>query len=198
MTIPIEHITGLILAGGRGSRMGGVDKGLQNHRGLPLAMHALLRLQPQVGELMINANRNLGAYESFGVPVWPDVLADFAGPLAGFMAGMEHAFTPWLVSVPCDSPDFPDDLVARLAQAASDADAQIAMPVTVEDGERRTQPVFCLMQTQLLESLVAYTQGGGRKIDAWTAQHRVIEVPFDDPRAFFNANTLAELQQLQR
>jgi len=195
--IPPEHITGLILAGGRASRMGGVDKGLQNHRGLPLALHALLRLQPQVGELIINANRNLGAYESFGVPVWPDVLADFAGPLAGFMAGMEHATTPWLISVPCDSPDFPDDLVARLAQAASEADAEIVMPVTVEDGERRTQPVFCLMQTQLLESLVAYTQGGGRKIDRWTAQHRVVEVPFDDARAFFNANTLAELQQLQ-
>jgi molybdopterin-guanine dinucleotide biosynthesis protein A len=195
--IPTEHITGLILAGGRASRMGGVDKGLQNHRGLPLALHALLRLQPQVGELIINANRNLGAYESFGVPVWPDVLTDFAGPLAGFMAGMEHATTPWLVSVPCDSPGFPDDLVARLAQAASDADAQIAMPVTLEDGVRRTQPVFCLMQTQLLESLVAYTQGGGRKIDRWTAQHRVVEVPFDDARAFFNANTLAELQQLQ-
>jgi molybdopterin-guanine dinucleotide biosynthesis protein A len=113
------------------------------------------------------------------------------------MAGMEHATTPWLISVPCDSPGFPDDLVARLAQAASDADAQIAMPVTLEEGERRTQPVFCLMQTQLLESLVAYTQGGGRKIDAWTAQHRVVEVPFDDARAFFNANTLAELQQLQ-
>jgi molybdopterin-guanine dinucleotide biosynthesis protein A len=197
VAIAPEDITGLILAGGRASRMGGVDKGLQNHRGLPLALHALLRLQPQVGEVIINANRNLGAYESFGVPVWPDVLADFAGPLAGFMAGMEHATTPWLVSVPCDSPGFPDDLVARLAQAASDADAQIAMPVTVEEGERRTQPVFCLMQTQLLESLVAYTQGGGRKIDAWTAQHRVVEVPFDDARAFFNANTLADLQQLQ-
>jgi molybdopterin-guanine dinucleotide biosynthesis protein A len=195
--ISIDEITGLILAGGRASRMGGVDKGLQNHRGLPLALHALLRLQPQVGELIINANRNLGAYESFGVPVWPDVLTDFAGPLAGFMAGMEHATTPWLISVPCDSPGFPDDLVARLAQAARDADAQIAMPVTLEEGERRTQPVFCLMQTQLLESLVAYTQGGGRKIDAWTAQHRVVEVPFDDARAFFNANTLADLQQLQ-
>jgi molybdopterin-guanine dinucleotide biosynthesis protein A len=195
--ISIDEITGLILAGGRASRMGGVDKGLQNHRGLPLALHALLRLQPQVCELIINANRNLGAYESFGVPVWPDVLTDFAGPLAGFMAGMEHAATPWLVSVPCDCPGFPDDLVARLAQAASDADAQIAMPVTLEEGERRTQPVFCLMQTQLLESLVAYTQGGGRKIDAWTAQHRVVEVPFDDARAFFNANTLADLQQLQ-
>jgi molybdopterin-guanine dinucleotide biosynthesis protein A len=198
MTITLDAITGLILAGGRASRMGGVDKGLQNHRGLPLALHALLRLQPQVGELIINANRNLGAYESFGVPVWPDTLPDFAGPLAGFMTGMEHASTPWLVSVPCDSPDFPDDLVARLAQAASDADAEIAMPITREaDGVARAQPVFCLLRTDLLESLVAYTQGGGRKIDAWTAQHRVVEVPFDDARAFVNANTLAELQQLQ-
>jgi molybdopterin-guanine dinucleotide biosynthesis protein A len=194
-----DEITGLILAGGRGSRMGGVDKGLQNHRGMPLALHALLRLQPQVAEVMINANRNLGAYESFGVPVWPDVLADFAGPLAGFQAGMEHAATPWLVTVPCDSPHFPDDLVARLAAAADDAGADIALPVTLDDdGVRRTQPVFCLLRTSLLESLVAYTQRGGRKIDQWTAQHALVEVPFDDARAFFNANTLAELQQLQR
>lgn len=199
MSIPLQQITGLILAGGRASRMGGVDKGLQNHRGLPLALHALMRLQPQVGEMLINANRNLGAYESFGVPVWPDTLPDFAGPLAGFMTGMEHAATPWLVSVPCDSPDFPEDLVARLAQAAIEADAEIAMPITREDdGVARAQPVFCLMQTTLLESLIAYTQGGGRKIDRWTAQHRVVEVPFDDASAFVNANTLAELQQLQQ
>ena len=112
-----EDITGLVLAGGRGSRMGGVDKGLQNHHGVPLALHALLRLAPQVGLTMINANRNLAAYESMGVPVWPDALADFAGPLAGFLAGLEHCDTPYLVTVPCDSPRFPEDLVARLASA---------------------------------------------------------------------------------
>ena len=115
MTIAREDITGLVLAGGRGSRMGGVDKGLQNHHGVPLAMHALLRLAPQVGSTMINANRNLAAYESMGVPVWPDALPDYAGPLAGFLAGLERCETPWLVTVPCDSPLFPDDLVARLA-----------------------------------------------------------------------------------
>lgn len=191
-------ITGLVLAGGRGSRMGGIDKGLQTHRGVPLALHALLRLQSQVGAVMINANRNLGAYESFGVPVWPDALPDFAGPLAGFLAGLEQCTTPWLVTVPCDSPDFPLDLVRRLADAAEQADAEIAMPTVREaDGRWRTQPVFCLLKTALLESLVRFTQAGGRKIDAWTAQHRTVDVPFDDAAAFFNANTLAELQQLQ-
>jgi len=198
MTIERSQITGLILAGGRGSRMGGVDKGLQNHHGIPLAMHALMRLAPQVGEVMVNANRNLGAYESLGVPVWPDALPDFAGPLAGFLTGLEHCETPYLVTVPCDTPDFPDDLVARLAAALTEADAEIAMAAAPEDGTLRTQPVFCLMAATLMESLVAFTQGGGRKIDRWTALHRCVEVPFDDARAFFNANTLADLQQLQR
>ncbi len=192
-----DQITGLILAGGRGSRMGGVDKGLQAHNGVPLAMHALLRLGPQVGELMINANRNLGAYESMGVPVWPDALPDYAGPLAGFLAGLERCETPYLVTVPCDSPLFPDDLVARLARALEAQNADIAMAATLEDGKLQVQPVFCLMKAELMESLVRFTQEGQRKIDKWTAQHRVVEVPFDDAQAFANANTLAELQQLQ-
>ncbi len=195
--IPHEDITGLVLAGGRGSRMGGVDKGLQTHNGMPLAMHALLRLQPQVGEVMINANRNLGAYESMGVPVWPDALPDFAGPLAGFLTGLEHCGTPWLATVPCDTPDFPRDLVARLGEAAAAGDAEIAMAACAEGGVIRAQPVFCLMRSSLLESLVRFTADGGRKIDRWTAQHRCIEVAFPDPRAFFNANTRDELQQLQ-
>jgi molybdenum cofactor guanylyltransferase len=196
-------ITGVILAGGRGSRMGGVDKGLQNFHGMPLALHTLLRLQPQVGALMINANRNLSAYESFGVPVWPDVLPDFPGPLAGFVTGLERCETGWLVTVPCDTPLFPTDLVARLAQAAGDEDAEIAMATGREqDGKLRTQPVFSLLRVDLLESLVRFTHAGGRKIDAWTAQHRTVTVPFDAPgddaRAFCNANTLAELHQLER
>lgn len=198
MTIERDGITGLILAGGRGSRMGGVDKGLQNHRGVPLALHVLLRLQPQVGELMINANRNLGAYESFGVPVWPDALPDFAGPLSGFLAGLEHCTTPWMLTVPCDTPNFPLDLVERLARAAGDAGADIAMPRTLEGGRAQVQPVFCLLRTSLLESLVRYTHAGGRKINAWTATHRTVEVPFDDAAAFFNANTVDDLRQLQQ
>jgi molybdopterin-guanine dinucleotide biosynthesis protein A len=201
--IETSDITGVILAGGRGSRMGGVDKGLQNFNGMPLALHTLLRLQPQVGEIMINANRNLGAYEAFGVPVWPDVLSDYAGPLAGFLTALERCETPWLVTVPCDTPLFPQDLVARLAQAAQEQDAEIAMAAArEEDGTVRTQPVFCLLRLDLLESLVKFTQGGGRKIDAWTGQHKTAIVPFDaagdDTRAFFNANTLAELHQLEQ
>jgi molybdenum cofactor guanylyltransferase len=195
--IPPAQITGVVLAGGRGSRMGGVDKGLQNHGGVPLALHALLRLQPQVGPVMINANRNLGAYEAFGVPVWPDALPDYPGPLAGLLAGLEHCETPFLVTVPCDTPNFPPDLVERLAQALEAEDAAIAMAATHEDGQLRTQPVFCLLKAPLMEDLVSFLQAGERKIDRWTARHRVAVVTFDDPAAFFNANTPAELQQLQ-
>jgi molybdopterin-guanine dinucleotide biosynthesis protein A len=190
-------ITGLVLAGGRGSRMGGVDKGLQTYQGQPLALHAMLRLAPQVGPLMINANRNLAAYESFGVPVFPDASGDFAGPLAGFVAGLEQCETPYLATVPCDSPLFPLDLVERMAAALDAAGAEIAVACAPEDGEMRAQPVFCLMQSMLLESLVRFTQAGGRKIDRWTAQHACVDVPFTDARAFFNANTLAELHALQ-
>lgn len=198
-----SSITGIILAGGRGSRMGGADKGLQNFNGLPLALHTFMRLSPQVGEVMINANRNLAAYESFGVPVWPDTLSDFAGPLAGFLTGLERCETPYLVTVPCDTPLFPPDLVPRLAQAMEADGAEIAMAAArEEDGQLRPQPVFCLMRIELMESLVGFMQGGGRKIDAWTAQHKTVVAPFDQPgdaaQAFFNANTLAELHRLEQ
>lgn len=196
--IDSNDITGLILAGGRGSRMGGIDKGLQMHAGMPLAMHALLRLSPQVGEVMINANRNLGAYESMGAPVWPDALPDYPGPLAGFLTGLEHCETPYLVTAPCDSPLFPEDLVERLAAAFDGAGVELAMAATREDGELRLQPVFCLMRSSVLESLVRFTSSGRRKIDAWTATLNTVTVEFDDVRAFVNANTTAELQQLQR
>jgi len=206
--IAAGEITGLVLAGGRGSRMGGIDKGLQNFNGTPLALHALMRLQSQVGELMINANRNIAAYESFGVPVWPDGLADYAGPLAGFLTGLERCETPYLLTVPCDTPLFPLDLASRLAEALARENAEIAMVSAPEAAPEpgaapvlRPQPVFCLLRTSLLESLVRFTQAGGRKIDAWTAQHRTVLVPFDRPGdapdAFFNANTLAELHALE-
>jgi molybdopterin-guanine dinucleotide biosynthesis protein A len=203
-----NDITGLVLAGGRGSRMGGVDKGLQTFNGMPLALHTLTRLQMGggVGQIMINANRNLAAYESFGASVWPDSLADYAGPLAGFMTGLERCETPFLVTVPCDTPLLPLDLVPRLAQALEAADADIAMaaaPEVDQNGQlqMRNQPVFCLLRVELLESLIQFTQDGGRKIDAWTALHKTVVVPFnlpdDDPQAFCNANTLAELRQLE-
>ncbi|MEY3520044.1 MAG: Molybdenum cofactor guanylyltransferase [Pseudomonadota bacterium] len=198
-------ITGLILAGGRGSRMGGTDKGLQNFHGLPLALQTLMRLQLQslpLQEVMINANRNLSAYESLGVPVWPDSIDGFAGPLAGFLTGLERCETPLLLTVPCDSPLFPLDLLERLCKAMHEQDADLAMASAPEtDGTVRPQPVFCLLKLDLLESLVKFTQSGGRKIDAWTAQHHCAIVPFDlpgdSPQAFSNANTLAELQQLE-
>jgi molybdopterin-guanine dinucleotide biosynthesis protein A len=192
-----QDITGLVLAGGRGSRMGGVDKGLQNFRGLPLAMNALLRLQLQVGHVLINANRNLAAYESMGVPVWPDPIGDFAGPLAGWLAGLERCETPYLVTVPCDTPNFPTDLVEKLAAALVAEGADIAMAATLENGQVQVQPVFCLLKTELMESLVAYLHAGQAKIDRWTAQHRCATVVFDDAAAFANANTAQELAQLQ-
>lgn len=201
-----SEITGLVLAGGRGSRMGGVDKGLQKFRDTPMALNALLRLQLQagdlIGDLMVNANRNLAAYEAFGHPVWPDSLPDYAGPLAGFLTGLAHCETPYLLTVPCDTPLFPLDLAQRLAAAFDDPSTEIAMVSAREgDADLRTQPVFCLLRADLLPSLTAFTQAGGRKIDRWTEQHRTVVVPFDqpgdDPQAFFNANTLAELQSLE-
>lgn len=205
MSHPRDGVSALILAGGRGSRMGGVDKGLQNFRGLPLALQTLMRLQLQSEapqEILINANRNLAAYESLGAAVWPDTLEGFAGPLAGFLTGLERCETPLLLTVPCDTPLFPLDLIERLHTALIEEDADLAMAAArEEDGRLRPQPVFCLLKLELLDSLVQFTQKGGRKIDAWTGQHRCAIVPFDRPQdapeAFFNANTLEELQKLE-
>ena len=205
MNTAFPAVTGLILAGGRGSRMGGLDKGLQNFRGLPLALQTLMRLQTQTcppQEILINANRNLAAYESFGAAVWPDSLDGYAGPLAGFLTGLERCETPLLLTVPCDTPLFPLDLIERLQQALLSENADIAMAAAPEeDGQVRAQPVFCLMRVELLDNLVKFTRDGGRKIDAWTVQHRCVQVPFDRPgdtaHAFFNANSLPELQRLE-
>ncbi len=199
MAIDKDQITGLVLAGGRGSRMGGVDKGLQLHAGKPLALHAIDRLRPQVGPLMINANRNLETYASFGAPVVPDALADYPGPLAGMLAGLEHCATPYLATVPCDTPNFPLDLVACLAQAITENDADVAMATTREaDGTEQVQPVFCLLKASLHASLEAYLRSGERKIDRWTRQQRSVRAVFDDDRAFFNANTPEDLDELRR
>jgi molybdenum cofactor guanylyltransferase len=208
--LDLSSVTAMILAGGRGSRMGGVDKGLQNFNGTPLALHAMMRLNIQsggpLGGVMINANRNLAAYEAFDAPVWPDVVGDFAGPLAGMLTGLERCETPLLMTLPCDTPLFPLDLIERLLQALNRDNADIAMVAAPEsDGDGaakiRPQPVFSLMKIELMESLAAFIDKGGRKIDAWTALHKTVLVPFDQPgdnmRAFFNANTLAELQSLE-
>ena len=192
-----ELITGLILAGGRGSRMGHVDKGLQPFRGVPMALHVMMRLSPQVGTLMINANQNLAPYEGFGVSVWPDELAGFAGPLAGLQAGLSHCDTPYLVTAPCDSPFLPTDLVARLSQALLIEDADLAVAVTGEGDTRQAHPVFCLLKSTLLPHLTAYLQGGGRKVDAWYASLKVVEVHFGDEAAFRNINTLEDLRKFE-
>lgn len=196
MSIDAHQITGLILAGGRGTRMGHVDKGLQTFRAAPMAMHVLRRLQPQVGSLLINANQNLAAYERFGVPVWPDEFEGYAGPLAGLHAGLSHCETDYLVSAPCDSPFLPMDLVARLSQGLTDAQADLAVAVTGSGDRRQPHPVFCLMHTRVLNHLTAFLQRGGRKMDAWYASLRVTEVGFDDEAAFANINTREELQSL--
>jgi molybdenum cofactor guanylyltransferase len=196
MIIHNDAVTGLVLAGGRGTRMGGVDKGLQMHLGVPLAQYALERLRPQVGALMLNANRNLAAYSAMGVPVWSDEMAEYPGPLAGMLAGLTHCGTPYLVTVPCDTPNFPLDLVARLAEGLG-ADGEIATAYTLEDEGPRAQPVFCLMKASLRDSLKAFISSGERKTGLFAAQHHSTRVVFHDPAAFANANTLDELADLQ-
>lgn len=201
-----HDITGIVLAGGRGTRMGGVDKGLQLFHGIPLAQHALKRLRPQVGSVLLNANRNQPEYAAFGAPVWPDALPDYPGPLAGFLCGLTHCTTPWLLTVACDTPLFPLDLAQRLGQAATASGAACAMAATVEPGtdgapQLRRQPVFCLLHTRLRASLQGFVAGGGNKVGLWLAQQGCATARFDAPgdhaQAFSNANTLAELHQLQ-
>ena len=190
-------ITGLILAGGRGSRMGNVDKGLQPFRGTTMAQHVLERLAPQVGSIMINANRNLEAWRAFDVPVWPDETPDFAGPLAGLEAGLRHCATPWLLAAPCDSPFLPPDLAERLAAAVEAGDADLAFAVTREPGMRpQPHPVFCLVKASRLPILSQYLAEGGRRVDGWYKELKAVEVLFEDADAFRNINTRAELQDL--
>jgi molybdopterin-guanine dinucleotide biosynthesis protein A len=192
-----DDITGLILAGGRGSRMGGVDKGLQIHRGRPLAAHALERLRPQVGRLMVNANRNLETYRAMGVPVWPDEVPDYPGPLAGMLAGLAHCETALMATVPCDTPNFPLDLVARLASGLERAEADIAVAYTRGGEELFPQPVFCLMKTSLEDALAAFIAAGERKTGFFARGQRNTRVVFDHDAEFFNINTLTELEQSQ-
>lgn len=195
MKIEIERITGLVLAGGRGTRMGNVDKGLQVFRGAPMALHVILRLTPQVGTLIINANQNIGPYEGFGVPVLPDQIGGFAGPLAGLQTGLSFCETDFLVTAPCDSPFLPHDLVERLGAALTESDADLAVAVTGAGHGLQSHPVFCLMKTALLPHLNLFLQQGQRKIDAWYASLHVVQVHFPDETAFRNINTLDDLRK---
>jgi molybdenum cofactor guanylyltransferase len=189
-----KPITGLILAGGQGRRMGGVDKGLQEFRGKRLVDHVYERLAPQVAGVIVNANQNHDAYRTFGVRVVSDAIGKFAGPLAGLHAGLCVSRRPYLVSVPCDSPFLPDDLVARLFAALESSGAEIAVPKT---GQWQ-QPVFCLVRSGVLDHLTDFLKNGGRKVDAWYSTLRLAEVAFDDEaEAFSNINTSDELKNFE-
>ena len=193
MTAP--KITALILAGGRGSRMGSVDKGLQLFNGKPMVAQVLERLAPQVNEVIINANRSLDAYTAFGYRVIPDVIDGFVGPLAGLQVGLLHATHPLVVTAPCDSPFLPLDLVARLLAALQNNQADLAVAKTFE----QVHPVFCLVKRDLEPHLRSFLETGQRKIDKWYETLNVVEVSFDDVEsAFMNINTREELNRLER
>ena len=188
-----KAITGLVLAGGLGRRMGGIDKGLQDFRGEPMVAQVIRRFAPQVDALIVNANQNIERYAAFGHPVVPDVITGYAGPLAGLHAGLHACRTPLLVTSPCDSPFLPLDLVARLHEALEREGADLAVARTGE----QSHPVFSLVRRHVLPGLTDFLDGGGRKVDLWYSALKVVEVSFDDqPDAFANINTLNELAAL--
>ncbi len=195
--MPAVDISGLILCGGRGTRMGTVDKGLLLFDGLPLIDHAVTRLRPQVNSLSINANQNVSIYQKWGLPVLEDEIEGFAGPLAGIHAGMKHCTTPWLVTVPCDSPFLPPDLVDRLQLFQANTCADIAVPVTGEGATRQLHSAFCLVRAELVDDLFIYLAKGGRKVQAWQRLLNIVEVPFDYAHAFRNINTPNQLAALE-
>lgn len=187
-----DKITGVILAGGLGRRMGGIDKGLQELRGQPMVHWVVDRLAPQVDELLINANQNGERYAAFGHRVVPDQIPDFAGPLAGLHAALSAATHPLVATAPCDSPFLPADLVSRLRAALTAANADLAVARTFD----QPHPVFCLCRREVLPHLTEFLASGGRKIDRWYSTLNIVEVPFDDEaEAFENINTREELSR---
>jgi molybdenum cofactor guanylyltransferase len=191
----MPETSGLILAGGQGRRMGGVDKGLQYLKGRPLVEWVVERLEPQVDEIIISANQHIERYSQYGYRVAEDAITGFAGPLAGLHTGLTVCSTPLLATVPCDSPFLPLDLVQRLADTREDAEADLAVATT----HGQAHPVFALMGIEVLDHLTRFLNGGGRKIDTWYATLRVVTVNFDDEsEAFININTRVELDALDR
>ena len=183
-------VTGVILAGGRGARMGGADKGLAMLAGRPFVEHVIAVLKPQVGALMISANRNLERYRAYGYPVVSDGFGGFQGPLAGICAGLGAAATPYVAVAPCDSPRPSAELVSRLYQTLARERADVA----VADDGRRLHPVFCLLKTSLHESLHEFLSGGGRKIDRWFECVATVRCDFSDQaETFANLNTPEEV-----
>lgn len=189
----LNKVSGVVLAGGLGRRMGGADKGLAPLHGRPLIAHVIERLAPQVDELLVNANRHLGTYAGFGYRVIPDVMPGYAGPLAGLQTGLTEARHELVATVPCDSPFLPADLIARLQSALLEQQADLAIAYTLT----RPQPVFCLCRRTLLPHLTTFLDQGGRKVDAWHATLKVASVRFDDEaEAFTNINTPQELDSI--
>ncbi len=193
-----EQITGLILAGGRAQRMGGIDKGLIPFHQKPLIETTIQRLKAQVGPILINANRNITKYAVYGYPVIMDETPDFSGPLAGFLMGLKNCKTPYLLTTPCDSPLFPEDLATKLASELGQANLDLVYASSKEaDGKVWAQPVFCLMRANLQDSLISFLDKGDLKIDRWFKELKSGTVIFDNAQAFANANTPEELQSLE-
>jgi molybdopterin-guanine dinucleotide biosynthesis protein A len=197
--ISSEHITGLILAGGRAQRMGGIDKGLIPFHGKPLIESAISRLKPQVSTILINANRSITKYSHYGYPVLMDETPDFSGPLAGFSVGLKHCKTPYLLTSPCDSPLLPTDLAEKMAYQLEDDDLELVFASSKEDdGKTWSQPVFCLMKSNLQDSLNAFLSRGDLKIDRWFKELHSATVVFENAQAFANVNTPEELAALEK
>ena len=186
-----EEVTGLVLCGGRARRLGGVDKGLHPVAGRPMAAHVLDRLAPQVGSIMISANRNREVYAAWGYPVVADESDAFDGPLAGVLAALSACRSRWLVTVPCDAPDLPVDLVARLLEAAGESGA----PTACAGDSERLQPTFCAYRRDIADALRAYLDAGGRKIDRFLEDVGLARADFSDSEdGFLNLNTPQDVE----
>ena len=187
-------VTGLVLAGGLARRMGGADKGLVPLAGRPMVEHVVDALRPQVGTILLSANRNLERYAALGYPVIADALDGYQGPLAGLATALRQHTTAFLVTVPCDAPLLPADLVRRLLAACEASDADVAV---ASDGERQ-QSVFLLVRARVAPALESYLAGGGRKVDAWLSRVRAAVADFsDEPGAFVNVNDPGERERVE-
>lgn len=195
MTINRNDITAVILAGGKGTRLGGQDKGLVHYNGKPLIEHVIERIKPQVKTILINANRNQDIYEKYGYPVISDDMQDYQGPLAGFASAMSVAETNYLLTLPCDGPLLPLDISDRMMTGLENASLGISV---AHDGQR-LQPVHALIPTALVDSLNAFLAQGDRKIVLWYKKHDFTSVDFSDiPEAFVNINTEEQRQDLEQ
>jgi molybdenum cofactor guanylyltransferase len=192
--VPKQKVTAVILAGGRAQRMGGEDKGLLPVHGKPMIEYIIETLRPQVGQILINANRNLERYQQYGYPVVSDIMGEYFGPLVGMASGIQNSQTEYVVTVPCDSPLLPNDLVSNLYNQLQKEDAELAV---AHDGERM-QPVFALLRCDLLPDLLHYLDTGGRKIDTWYAQHRAALADFSKAaNAFMNINSPSDQEAIE-